>query len=117
MLNVHMHGLTARLLLIVIALGIFQPLLEAFSAEPPHACCQRRLHGAPNSTSHFQAPKKSDGSCCPPLTTPHTAQVRSAEDKLAVPQCSQPVRSATHAWMIRGFESHNSSRAPPVSPR
>jgi hypothetical protein len=36
MLNVHMHRLTARLLLIVIALGIFQPLLEAFSAEPPH---------------------------------------------------------------------------------
>jgi len=39
-----MHRLTARLLLLIVALGIFQPLLEAFSAEPPHACCLRRLH-------------------------------------------------------------------------
>ena len=41
-----MHRLTSRLLLLIVALGIFQPLLEAFSAEPhtPVVCgdCMRK---------------------------------------------------------------------------
>jgi hypothetical protein len=70
-----MHRLTARLLLLIVALGIFQPLLEAFSAEPPHACCLRRLHARKDRGQHFSDAKKSGGNCCPPLTTTQSANV------------------------------------------
>src|SRR5215813_10745163 len=112
-----MHRLTARLLLLIVALGISQPLLEAFSAEPPHACCLRRLHGSANNTPHFQAAKQADGSCCPPLTTPHIAQVQSDETSIPLPQHSERVPAATNVRILQEFDSHNSSRAPPVSSR
>src|SRR5262249_39512268 len=68
-----MQGLTARLLLILIAMGLFQPLVEALSPVPPHACCLRRLHALPNQPAQFHDAAKAGGNCCPPLTTPHTA--------------------------------------------
>jgi len=75
MLDSHMHRLTARLLLFLVALGVFQPLLEAFSAEPPHACCLRRLHAQKNQPLQLQDSAKPNGNCCPPLITPHTANL------------------------------------------
>src|SRR5206468_4577096 len=54
MLSSPMHRVTARLLLLIVALGIFQPFLEAFSAEPPHACCLRRLHTPKNHPLQFR---------------------------------------------------------------
>jgi hypothetical protein len=68
-----MQRLTARLLLLLIALGVFQPLVEALSAEPPHACCLRKLHSLPNRPAQVHDRGKAGGNCCPPLTTPHTA--------------------------------------------
>src|SRR5438874_13337005 len=74
MLSSPMPRLTARLLLLIVALGIFQPLLEAFSAEPPHACCLRRLHAQKDQPLQLGDASKLNGNCCPPLITPHTAR-------------------------------------------
>src|SRR6266496_4589390 len=75
-----MHRLIARLLLYIVALGIFQPLLEAFSAEPPHACCLRRLHARKgHQPLQFRDARKLNANCCPPLTAPRTANVASAD--------------------------------------
>jgi hypothetical protein len=108
------HRLTARLLLLLIAIGMFQPLLEAFSADPPHACCLRRLHAQKDQPLQFRDASKLNRNCCPPLTTPHIAQLKSGEDALAIPLVSELVFGATNARPGKGFDSHNSSRAPPA---
>ena len=110
-----MHRLTARLLLLVVALGIFQPLLEAFSTEPPHACCLRRLHAQKDQPLQLRDASKLNGNCCPPLTAPHIAQLKSGDKDTAIPLASELVVSAINARSGKGFDSHNSSRAPPVS--
>src|SRR5215467_7386967 len=68
-----MQRITARLVLLLIAISVFQPVVEALSAVPPHACCLRRLHAIPNQPAQFHVAGKPGGNCCPPLTTPHTA--------------------------------------------
>jgi hypothetical protein len=109
-----MHRLIARLLLYIVALGIFQPLLEAFSAEPPHACCLRRLHAHTDQPLQLRDANKANGNCCPRLTTPHTAQVKSGENSVAIPHASELVFAVINASPGQGFDSHNSSRAPPA---
>ncbi|PYV60329.1 MAG: hypothetical protein DMG97_18920 [Acidobacteria bacterium] len=79
-----MPRLTARLLLLIVALGIFQPLLEAFSAKPPHACCLRRLHARKDQPLQFRDATKLNGNCCPPLTAPRSANVVSCGAVYAV---------------------------------
>ena len=110
-----MHRLIARLLLLIVALGIFQPSLEAFSAEPPHACCLRRLHAQKDQPLQLRDASKLNGNCCPPLTAPHIAQPKSGDKDTAIPLASELVVSAMNARSGKGFDSHNSSRAPPVS--
>src|SRR6266550_7167442 len=92
-----MHRLTARLLLLILALGIFQPLLEAFSAEPPHACCLRRLHAQKDQPLQLRDASKLNGNCCPPLTAPHIAQPKSGDKDTAIPLASELVVSAINA--------------------
>jgi len=115
MLGALMHRLIARLSLSLVALGIFQPLLEAFSAEPPHACCLRRLHAQKDQPLQLREASKLNGNCCPPLTAPHIAQAKSGDKDTAIPLASELVVSAMNARSGKGFDSHNSSRAPPVS--
>jgi hypothetical protein len=109
-----MHRLTARLLLLIVALGIFQPLLEAFSAEPPHACCLRRLHAHKGQPLQFRDAARPNGSCCPPLTTPHTANLISRGAVHAVPAHSiinVPADAYVH---FRGLSGTVLARAPPA---
>lgn len=114
-LDAYMQCLTARLSLLVLALGIFQPLLEAFSADPPHACCLRRLHTRSDRRTQFRDAKQPNGNCCPPLITPHTARVVHP-DTVSFLSAFSGLKS--HSELSRhaaGFSSSNSTRAPPFS--
>jgi len=108
-----MHRLTARLLLLIVALGIFQPLLEAFSAEPPHACCLRRLHARKGQPLQFRDARKLNGNCCPPLTTAHTANVVHRNTASIARSLSIVNRLPDDHSHRAGFTSSLSTRAPP----
>jgi hypothetical protein len=110
-----MHRLTARLLVFVAVLGIFQPLLEAFSPEPPHACCLRRLHARPDQRTQLRDARKMGGHCCPPLTTPHTARAVHSDAVLFLSNFSRVNSQVDLSRHAAGFESSNSTRAPPFS--
>jgi hypothetical protein len=70
-----MQRLTARLLLLLVVVsGSFAPLLQAFSAQPPHACCLRRLHASKDSPLQVSDATAAHGNCCPPVTTRQSAQ-------------------------------------------
>src|SRR6266700_79229 len=103
-----MHRLTSRLLLLSVALGIFQPLLVALSADLPHACCLRRLHAQKGQPLQLRDASKLNGNCCPPLTAPHIAQPKSGDKDAAIPLASEFVVSAMNARSGKGFDSHNS---------
>src|SRR5215470_19630363 len=109
-----MQRLTTRLLLLVVVVGMFEPLLEAFSPEPAHACCLRRLHVRATRTEFHDA-SKHGGNCCPPLTTPHTAQVRVGDDRVSGYHSLQYVQTLKRDRADRGFTGNYSSRAPPFS--
>ena len=115
MLDVHMHRFTTRLLLILIALGVFQPLLEAFSAEPPHACCLRRLHAKPDQPAQLHDGRKVTGNCCPPLTTPHTANPVSGEQEQFSPAVSGLKLVSQNRIRHNPVGATLSARAPPAS--
>jgi hypothetical protein len=108
-----MQRLTAKLVLTVVALGIFQPLLEAFSAESPHACCLRRLHARSDRRTEFRDAKQPNGNCCPPLVTPHTASVVHPQAVSLLSNFSGLTSQAEVSRHAAGFESSNSTRAPP----
>src|SRR5579872_2105213 len=65
-----MHRTTARLLLILLLVGVFVPVALAISAAPPHACCLRKpMHCRPSHDAQFQAPPGCcQHDCCRPLT-------------------------------------------------
>src|SRR5437667_9665489 len=108
-----MPRLIARLLLLVVALGIFQPLLEAFSAEPPHACCLRRLHARSGQKSQFRDARQPNANCCPPLTTPHTANPASRAAASVSPYVAILKLSGQNDAYHAGSTASLSTRAPP----
>ena len=65
-----MHRLTARLLLVLLLVGVFAPVALAISATPAHACCMRKpMHGRPSHDAEFQGPPGCcQHDCCRPLT-------------------------------------------------
>src|SRR5436309_8289102 len=110
-----MQCLTARLLVFVAVVGIFQPLLEAFSAEPPHACCLRRLHGRSDLPTQFRDAKQPNGNCCPPPITPHTARAVHSDAVSFLSNFSSLKSQVELSRHAAGLESSNSTRAPPSS--
>jgi len=109
----HMQRLTARLLLIIVVIGVFQPLLEAFSAQPPHACCLRRLHSRDRSL-HFSDATKPGGNCCPPLSTPNSARVVSRDLPSIISVLSIINLRPEADVHYSEFSSNLLARAPPV---
>jgi hypothetical protein len=109
-----MQRLTAKVLVFVAVVGIFQPLLEAFSPEPPHACCLRRLHGRSDLPTQFRDAKP-NGNCCLPLITPHTARAVHSDAVSFLSNFSSLKSQVELSRHAAGFESSNSSRAPPFS--
>ena len=115
MLDILMQRLTAKLLLLLMALGTFQPLLEAFSAEPAHACCLRRLHAKPDQPAQFHDGRKVSGNCCPPLTTPHTANPVCGDQAQFSPAVSSVKLVSQDRFRHDPFRATLSARAPPAS--
>src|SRR5580692_9390779 len=75
-----MHRLTARLLLVLLLVGVFVPVALAISATPAHACCMRKpMHGRPSHDAEFQGPPGCcQHDCCRPLTVSQSAHLTPA---------------------------------------
>ena len=108
-----MQRLAARLLLLLIALAVCQPLVEALSAEPPHACCLRKLHSLPNRPAQMQDRTKAGGNCCPPLTAPHTANPVSGDQTQFARVVSNLKLISQDCFLHNTFQPSLSTRAPP----
>ena len=111
-----MRRLTARLLLIVLLVGVFVPVALAISAPPPHACCMRKpLLNHASQDPEFEATDCSRHDCCRPLAVSHWARPR--------PRVSVGIEhpSATLLLELRpvhrtaNLDAFHSVRAPPPS--
>src|SRR5213078_4662379 len=107
-----MQSLTARLLLVFLLTGVCAPFAEAFSAQPAHACCLRKLHRASGTPELICDAHPQRGNCCPPLTTPHTAQLQFPTG-VALPQSSNRQIAFFSIFLETEFGANHSSRAPP----
>ena len=116
MLYEPMRGFTARLLVLLTLAGAFAPLLQALSGEQSHACCLRRLHASSKSKSSqpfLQKILQPDGNCCPPLTSPQSAQAVARQSVVALPDAA-PVDNGNRVWLLFSFVPVGfSDRAPP----
>src|SRR5579863_3170294 len=110
-----MHRSTARLLLVLLLVGVFTPVALAISAAPAHACCLRKpMHGRPSHDAQFEAPPGCcQHDCCRSLTVSRTANLTSKT-------CTQALSASTilqsERELIRFSASVNhahSGRAPP----
>lgn len=108
-----MQRQTARLLLVLLLVGIFAPVALAISAPATHACCLRKpLHDDGYHGARIQAPNCCDHNCCRPLIVTqwaHASSFRQAYETVA-----QPLRTdANNASASDLFFSYSFSRAPP----
>lgn len=111
-----MHRMTARLLLVLLLVGIIAPLALAISAPPPHACCVRKpMHNHGSRSLEGQAAGGENHNCCPPVTTAHWAKLGSEisshfRPALAyLPPASQPIFRSNSENALRPV------RGPPTS--
>ncbi len=109
-----MHRLTARLLLLFLLASAFAPVLQGLSAEPPHACCLRKLHGTGERGAGVHDSANRDGNCCPPMTTSQSAQVVAGGTATSLSGSSELEFEPSGSWHGAGVASSHSSRAPPV---
>jgi hypothetical protein len=109
-----MQRFTARLLLLlVVASGIFAPLLQAFSVQPAHACCLRRLHASKDSPPQISDTTSPHGNCCPPISTRQSAQAADRKTFSALLAVSSLELHASDLEHKVEFTSSLSARAPP----
>ena len=109
-----MHRLTARVLLLFLATSAFAPFLQALSAEPPHACCLRKLHSRNEDRQRVSDAAPRPNNCCPPLTTPHPAQVLAYEVGTALLHGSELDSTTANFLPTATPNSNHSGRAPPL---
>src|SRR6266576_5286884 len=114
LLTIAMHRLTARLLLLFLLASAFAPVMQALSAEPPHACCLRRAHGPSDRGAGLHDWAKRDGNCCPPMTSSHSARVLAGEVSAFHSHSSRVSPGPNNPVHVVGFSDQNSSRAPPI---
>jgi hypothetical protein len=110
-----MQRLTARLLLLLVVVsGSFSPLLQAFSAQPPHACCLRRLHASKDSPLQISDTTAAHENCCPPVTTRQSAQAADLKIFSSVLAISSLDLGPVDVGHNLEFTSNLSTRAPPT---
>lgn len=109
-----MYCLTSRLLLLLFVGGACAPVLQAFSAEPPHACCLRKMHGSPEREPGLHDATPHQGNCCPPMATPHSANLSGRETAVNILPSSELALAPARCRRNSGFDRSHSSRAPPV---
>jgi|HubBroStandDraft_6_1064221.scaffolds.fasta_scaffold1022447_2 hypothetical protein len=110
-----MHRLTARLLLVLLLVGVFAPVAMAVSAEQAHACCLRKpMHGRASHDAEFHAsPGCCQHDCCGSQTVSQWAHLsRSATDRRM--PASTSLRSVQPPIVLALEVSRaHSGRAPP----
>jgi hypothetical protein len=110
-----MHRQTARLLLVLLLVGVFVPVALAISATPPHACCMRKaMHDRASHNAEFQAPPGCcQHDCCRPLIVSQWAHL-TARACAPVTPASATLQSERQAIHYATSVNHaHSGRAPP----
>jgi len=111
-----MRRLTARLLLILLLVGIFVPVALAISAPPPHACCVRKpLHNHASRAPEFQATDSGRHDCCRPLAVSHWAQPRPRISAHFAHSSATPLSEPRPVHRPANLAASHSVRAPPQS--
>jgi hypothetical protein len=110
-----MHRLTARLLLVLLLVGVFAPVALAISAAPLHACCVRKpMHGRPSHDAEFHAPP---GCCqhdsCRSLTVSQWAHLSPSATAQVAPASTSLQSDRPASLFAIDVNSAHSSRAPP----
>jgi hypothetical protein len=108
-----MHRLTARILLLLVASGASAPMLAALSAQPPHACCLRKMHASSGGGSGLHEAAVHQGNCCPPMTTPHSAQL-SAQSSVWARHSAAVAPAPADQYRATACLTSRFSRAPPI---
>jgi hypothetical protein len=109
-----MHRLTARFLLLFLVVGATEPMLQALSAVPPHACCLRKLHGATGRQSGIHDSTRHQGNCCPPMTAPFVASFRGSISVIVLLHSSELVLTPAYLGHTFDVAADHPSRAPPA---
>jgi hypothetical protein len=111
-----MQRLTARILLVLMLVGIFTPLALAIDlgALAPHACCMRRGASSNSSTIAQLVIQTEPGNCCPPVVTAHWATTSTAVTYHYTPLVSTSRRETYAHDYTNDFDLLTSGRAPPV---
>ena len=110
-----MHRLTARLLLVLLLVGVFAPVALAISATPVHACCLRKaMHGRFSHNAEFRSlPGCCQHDYCRPLTVSqgvHLSRLACIEITPTLASLQSELRLAH--FTINLNDAH-SGRAPP----
>jgi hypothetical protein len=109
-----MHRLTARLLLVLLLMGVFVPVALAISATPAHACCMRKpMHGRPSHDAEFQGPPGCCQHDCCLLTVSRAAHLTSTTcfQAMLASTILQAERQPIH--FASSLNHAHSGRAPP----
>src|ERR1700677_4766997 len=110
-----MHRLTARLLLVLLLVGLFVPVALAISTPALHACCMRKpMHGRSTHDAQFFAPPGCcQHDCCHSLTVSQWANLGPSA-KLHRTAASAPLPAELHEIHFAASVNHaHSGRAPP----
>ncbi|HXM21139.1 MAG TPA: hypothetical protein VN948_07740 [Terriglobales bacterium] len=110
-----MHRLTARLLLVLLLVGVFAPVALAISATPPHACCMRKpMHDRASHNAEFQAPPGCcQHDCCRPLPVPQWAHLSRSASAQVTPASATLLSDRRPLRFATTVNHAHSGRAPP----
>ena len=116
LLQLAMHRYTAKLLLLLLAVNAGEPVLQAFSVEPPHACCLRRLHASKDKDNVPQISDRAPHSnnCCSPLTLRQSANVIKRDIAVIPLDASRIHRKPGNLFRTVASSANLSVRAPPA---
>jgi len=110
-----MHRFTARALLVLLLVGTFAPVALAASAQPPHACCLRKMHDHPSPhQAEFQAPFCCHHDCCRSAVSRRFAEVPPVAGAVATPTRSRLQSDLNPAFGASDPNSSHSVRGPPL---
>ena|ERR1700730_1974881 len=110
-----MHRLIARLLLVLLLVGVFVPVALAITAVPSHACCLRKpMHEGSSRNARFEASLGCcQHDCCRPLTVSRGAHLTSKTCAQVAP-ASTILQFERQEICFASFVNYaHSGRAPP----
>ncbi len=111
----NMQRWTARLLLILLLVGVLAPVGLAATAPEPHACCKRHpMHDAAQHGMEFHAPPSCcNHDCCRSVTVSQWAQAKPAAHASFQPSTTTRRSAVQPVHLTSAVDSAHSGRAPP----